>query len=438
MRDTGALVSLLALALLLLQGCASFDASEHNARPDDVCVLEGSLTTSIDRQGTWIVAALEHSAIRGGIPPAPVDHMLVQSGDPWTFELEPGRFSVLAFRDVDGDRVLEAGEPFHHVGTDSPLNCARGDRLAGIALAPDAASVVAVPPGVSVSARVRARALDSRWARGLRDVTAFGEVVPLSDARFASGVANRGTWRPNDFLAAGHAGVYLTEPHDPERIPVLFIHGIGGSPRVFADLAAGLDRERFQPWFYYYPSGVRLSRAAELLAQTLREIEARHESRRMHIVAHSMGGLVGQAYLARSANVSASPDVGAFVAIATPWSGHAAAQDGLDRSPVVLPVWRDLAPSSDFLERLFDQQPSIARAGTELHLLFGYRGAGGTDGVIALSSMLRGEALQHAQSVRAFDNTHAGILRDDDAIAAVRQLLERAVEARDGRAEVAE
>ena len=66
MRSAGAFERplVLALAVLLVQGCASFDASEHHARPHDACVLEGSLTTSIDRQGTWIVAALEHSADR--------------------------------------------------------------------------------------------------------------------------------------------------------------------------------------------------------------------------------------------------------------------------------------------------------------------------------------------------------------------------------------
>ena len=57
-----------------------------------------------------------------------------------------------------------------------------------------------------------------------------------------------------------------TDPEfDPDKIPVLFVHGIGGTPLDWKYLAKGLDRHRFQPWFYYYPSGLRLNLVSGLL-----------------------------------------------------------------------------------------------------------------------------------------------------------------------------
>ena len=44
-------------------------------------------------------------------------------------------------------------------------------------------------------------------------------------------------------------------------------------PVVFAPLIEKLDRRRFQPWFYYYPSGARLARVGEHLDQTLAKLQ---------------------------------------------------------------------------------------------------------------------------------------------------------------------
>ena len=43
---------------------------------------------------------------------------------------------------------------------------------------------------------------------------------------------------------------------------MLFVHGAEGYPQQFAKLIEGLDRTRFQPWFFFYPSGARLEAVA--------------------------------------------------------------------------------------------------------------------------------------------------------------------------------
>src|SRR4029079_12697506 len=85
-----------------------------------------------------------------------------------------------------------------------------------------------------------------------------GGVTTLAGSRFTEDVAERGMWQFYDFLIAGRAGIYFLEPYDPKRIPVLFVHGISGTPQNFRTLIATLDRKRFQPWVAYYPTGGRL------------------------------------------------------------------------------------------------------------------------------------------------------------------------------------
>ena len=55
-------------------------------------------------------------------------------------------------------------------------------------------------------------------------------------------------------------GLYMLEPYDPNRIPVLMVHGLWSSPLTWMDMFNDLRsfpeiRDRYQFWFYLYPSG---------------------------------------------------------------------------------------------------------------------------------------------------------------------------------------
>src|ERR1041385_4254278 len=57
----------------------------------------------------------------------------------------------------------------------------------------------------------------------------------------------------------GMSGVYLVEPYQPGKIPVLLVHGLLSSPLTWAPLYNDLLadprlRERYQFWFYLYPT----------------------------------------------------------------------------------------------------------------------------------------------------------------------------------------
>jgi pimeloyl-ACP methyl ester carboxylesterase len=102
------------------------------------------------------------------------------------------------------------------------------------------------------------------------------------------------------------AGIYMFEPYQKGKIPVLMVHGLLSSPLTWAPLFNDLQadpyiREHYQFWFYQYPTGnPYLSTAAQLrdsLAKLRREVDPQHEDPaldRMVLVGHSMGGLISK------------------------------------------------------------------------------------------------------------------------------------------------
>lgn len=99
------------------------------------------------------------------------------------------------------------------------------------------------------------------------------------------------------------SGIYMLEPYQPGKIPVIFVHGLLSSPltwaQMFNDLRADPTlRERYQFWFYLYPTGSPyLETAANLRAalQSLRGFDPGDPAfDHMVLVGHSMGGLVSK------------------------------------------------------------------------------------------------------------------------------------------------
>jgi pimeloyl-ACP methyl ester carboxylesterase len=88
------------------------------------------------------------------------------------------------------------------------------------------------------------------------------------------------------------------QPYDPEKIPVLLVHGLQDTPASFAPMYFELMddpaiRERFQFWAFSYPSGYPYPVSAAILRRELRLMEERYPDHKdIVIIGHSMGGLV--------------------------------------------------------------------------------------------------------------------------------------------------
>jgi pimeloyl-ACP methyl ester carboxylesterase len=244
-------------------------------------------------------------------------------------------------------------------------------------------------------------------------------------------------WRFADFLFEVGPGIYFLEEYDPDRIPVLFVHGIKGYPQEFSTLIQNLDRRRFQAWFYFYPSGIHLDLIASHLTETLIMTRDRTGFDEVAVVAHSMGGLVSRAAILQYAARTGRRDVRLFVALSSPWGGSEPAER-VDRAPrqIMVDSWFDMRPSSDFLKSLFYQpsDPSQARGLPEhvaFHMLFGFKrrarslGPSG-DGVLSLASMARSEAVSEARSILPVDCDHVGILHHPQVSSRMAAILEEA------------
>jgi pimeloyl-ACP methyl ester carboxylesterase len=257
----------------------------------------------------------------------------------------------------------------------------------------------------------------------------LGTIVDIGDARFSEENAKLGLWDPLRFLLEVGAGVYFLEEYDPDKIPVLFVHGALGHPANFKSLVGALDRDRFQPWLAYYPTAPRLERSAQMLLRALGTLQVKYQFSQMILVAHSMGGLVTRAalnYAVRDASAVRVVHAPAFVSISSPWNGHPAAAKGVERSPVVAPYWEDMAPGSPFLTNL--SQTALPPE-CQHSLLFGYGGDSGshaTDGAVLVSSQLSMPIQLQAAHVLGFNETHVGILHNPEVADHLNGILLRA------------
>ena len=110
-------------------------------------------------------------------------------------------------------------------------------------------------------------------------------------------------------------GVYFVTPYDPDKIPVVFVHGLVSSPDAFKNLINELSpepwfRENYQIWLYNYPTGNPWTLSAMNFRDKMREACAYARAKghdrklnRMVVVAHSMGGLLTRSSVTNPGNV---------------------------------------------------------------------------------------------------------------------------------------
>lgn len=96
------------------------------------------------------------------------------------------------------------------------------------------------------------------------------------------------------------AKLVLLEPYDPQRIPVLLIHGLNSHPRMWKDVindlrADPLLRGRYQFMIFYYPTGWPISYSAMRLREELAALQLQTGNpQKMVLIGHSMGGLLAR------------------------------------------------------------------------------------------------------------------------------------------------
>jgi len=338
----------------------------------------------------------------------------------FTFFRLPGRYLISAFEDANEDMVYQPTEYAAYFDNRSIIIVKPGVDIFNLDLTlkhPDAVTLAEAPDLPSPGTRAQLNLPNIR----------AGEIVTLEDQRFSSQNGQRGLWEPIRFVREVGGGVFFLEPFDPEKIPVVFVHGVGGNPRQWASLIQHLDRTRYQPWVVYYPSGLRLSLCSEFLIQLLSKVFVTHKFKKFVVIAHSMGGLISRALV----NTIVEKDVEQklrvlFLTISTPWGGHQAAPIGVEYAPALIPSWIDMIPNSPFQQALF-QTPLSDHI--DYYLLFSFKGGQHTfghkndDGTVSLESQLKAEAQDAAIKTIGFNEDHESILSSSHATAKIVTLL---------------
>lgn len=95
-------------------------------------------------------------------------------------------------------------------------------------------------------------------------------------------------------------GLYLLQPYDPDRIPLIFVHGLISTPRMWRNVINELEtdpelRGRYQCWVFGYPTGNPPAYSAMRLREELAKVRELYPMCRDYVlVGHSMGGLVSR------------------------------------------------------------------------------------------------------------------------------------------------
>jgi pimeloyl-ACP methyl ester carboxylesterase len=106
-------------------------------------------------------------------------------------------------------------------------------------------------------------------------------------------------------LRAAHyekkTGLYFLQPYDPDRIPVVLVHGLISTPFAWVQTINGLladpeMRKHYQFWVFAYPTGNPVLYSALRLREELAKVDKLYPNHKGYVVVgHSMGGLLTQA-----------------------------------------------------------------------------------------------------------------------------------------------
>lgn len=114
---------------------------------------------------------------------------------------------------------------------------------------------------------------------------------------------------------AASSGIYMLEPLREDKIPVIMVHGLMSSPRTWMEMFNDLRgdariRDKFQFWFFQYPTGNPINYSASILRRQLLDIwdkaDPDHKNPYFNqavLIGHSMGGMISHTMVQDSEDI---------------------------------------------------------------------------------------------------------------------------------------
>lgn len=319
-----------------------------------------------------------------------------------------GDYYVFAFGDKNKNLIYEADEPAGQYGNPDVISTPTGGVVHNINIVISNRKNTSVDfPLNSAISHIRPKKLHSTLA---------GAIADLDDEVFSDEYGAKGFWEPMEFFKEVGGNIYFLEEYDSAKIPILFVHGMRASPQRWKYFFENIDRSRYQPWFFNYPSGAPSKSMAHLLHKKLLDLQLKYHFKRLYITGHSLGGLIIRSFILDHGK--SHPYIKLFISISTPWGGEALAEFGVKLLPSVMPSLKDLQPEGEFINSLFHRKipPEI-----DYYLFFAHKGnrsliRPNNDGVVTLASQLDLRSQSEAKRIYGFDEYHSSILSSKDVL----------------------
>jgi pimeloyl-ACP methyl ester carboxylesterase len=394
---------ILLIICLATMGCALIKLKKENAESLASTVLVGQISTVFPGNGPIVVTAYAMNQGKREV----VHYTILHDFGEFELMVAKGNYYVFAYWDKNSNLVYDAGEPAGQYGDPKMVSAPAGGVVGDINIAiPEKAQKIDVPFGFEISS-VKPQKLHSRLA---------GAIIDLDDELFFEEHGSKGYWEPVSFFKDFGGNIYFLEEYDPKKTPILFIHGATGTPKGWKYFVDNIDRTRFQPWFFYYPSGARIQSMSYLLLWKLQNLQTKYHFDQLYITAHSMGGLVARSFIIDYG--THFPCVKLFISLATPWGGAGMAEYGVKQSPAVVPCWIDMQPEGPFIQSLYEKKMPET---VSFYMFYGYRGnrnpfRSNNDRTIAFSSLLDRRAQSEAKMNYAFNVDHASIIHSKEVL----------------------
>lgn len=394
------------LIIFTLQACGLTEISKQTDMLASAGVISGEVAVQGDASGPIYVQL--YTRVNGVVKL--IDKNALQSDGFYSFSVLPGSYSVATFLDTDGDGTYKDGLWATYYGQDTvepkALYVAAGEEVDVPKLI--IKSAITSKPDVNV---------EHKLGKTNRNI---GRIISLEDPMFGRDYASMGLWRPFDFVDEVGGGLMMLQEYDADKVPLLLIHGIGGTSTEFNAIVNSIDHEHYQPWVLYYPSGVSLDLVSNYMIEALQQLSHRYDFKELAIIAHSMGGLMLRSYVMKQQLSNTAYDLKFVVTINSPLYGMSSATSGVRYSPIVVRAWIDVARGSEYVKRVLNWSwPDTV----PYHLVFSYLPGEDGDGVVPLNSQLSLSLQREATKIHGFEAQHAGVLKEPDFLDELNKIL---------------
>lgn len=251
------------------------------------------------------------------LPVGSLDVRVTRPGFPWPelkiTSFEPAdNLSIFGFSSRRRDAGI--GVPLIAMGERASMAQARAAHLPpNLNLA--ATAFLRVEGGLADLERGAPAALELYSAFDVPTVDVGSAAVPLESdltAPLARQLEKSKVWsfEVGSFMAGSswtdQTGMWMLQPYQPGKIPVVFVHGTASSPARWAEMFNQLNsdpelRARYQFWFFSYTTGNPIIWSASLLRdaldQMLKELDPNGTDaslRDMVVIGHSQGGILAK------------------------------------------------------------------------------------------------------------------------------------------------